>query len=181
VDVDSCGLISPKANQIFQTIKKLCFDSGLPVYDQKTHQGFFRHLVIREGVNTGQLMVNLSVCLANLSDEQTKVWEELLEKFKVSKILSQSCETDLFLKEVVTTFVITYNEGLADTVKNEKSETKVFWGDGYIHEILNFDIPPLTKYGSGDEMTEHSETDFSEGGKVTFRISPFSFFQTNTL
>ncbi|MDR2190540.1 MAG: hypothetical protein LBP53_05115 [Candidatus Peribacteria bacterium] len=52
VDVDTCGLISEKANQIFQTIKKLCLKSGLPVYDQKTHQGFFRHLVLREGVNT---------------------------------------------------------------------------------------------------------------------------------
>ncbi|MDR0650155.1 MAG: hypothetical protein LBG59_01780, partial [Candidatus Peribacteria bacterium] len=71
VDVDSCGLISDKANQVFQQMKKLCFESGLPVYDQKTHQGFFRHLVIREGVNTGQLMVNLSVCLANLNKEQT--------------------------------------------------------------------------------------------------------------
>ncbi|MDR0281769.1 MAG: hypothetical protein LBI53_00100 [Candidatus Peribacteria bacterium] len=117
VDVESCGLISDKANQIFQIIKKLCFDSGLPVYDQKTHQGFFRHLVIREGVNTGQLMVNLSVSLANLRDEQTKVWEELLEKLK----------EDVVLKEEVTTFLITYNEGLADTVKNDKSETKVFW------------------------------------------------------
>ena len=75
--------------------------------------------MIREGVNTGQLMVNLSVSLANLNDDQTKIWEELLESFKA----------DPFLKEEVTTFVITYNEGLADTVKNDKSETKVFWGD----------------------------------------------------
>jgi 23S rRNA (uracil-5-)-methyltransferase RumA len=148
VDVESCGLISQKANQIFETIKKLCFESGLPVYDQKTHQGFFRHLVLREGVNTGQLMVNLSICLANLDKVQTKAREALLETFK----------NDLDLKEQISTFVITYNEGLADTVKNEKSETKTFRGDGFIHEKLLFDE-----------------------GEVTFRISPFSFFQTNTL
>jgi len=139
-------LVSGKANQIFQSIKKLCFDSGLPVYDQKTHQGFFRHLVIREGVNTGQLMVNLSVSLANLSDEQTKVWEELLEQLKADPVL----------REGVTTFLITYNEGLADTVKNDKSETKVFWGDGYIHEVLNFDATPLTK-GGGSVATGGSD------------------------
>jgi 23S rRNA (uracil1939-C5)-methyltransferase len=120
-------LISAKANQIFQTLKKLCFNSGLPVYDQKTHQGFFRHLVLREGVNIGQLMVNLSVCEENLSAEQMKVWEALLEHFKA----------DAFLKEQITTFVITNNVGLADTVKNEKSETKIFRGEGYIHETLN--------------------------------------------
>ncbi|MDR0859763.1 MAG: methyltransferase domain-containing protein, partial [Candidatus Peribacteria bacterium] len=139
---------SAKANQIFETLKKLCFESGLPVYDQKTHQGFFRHLVIREGVNMGQLMVNLSVCLANLNTEQTKVWEKLLEKM----------EADSDLKSQISTFVITYNEGLADTVKNEKSETKTFRDDDFIHEKLLFDE-----------------------GDITFRISPFSFFQTNTL
>jgi tRNA/tmRNA/rRNA uracil-C5-methylase (TrmA/RlmC/RlmD family) len=126
--VDSCGLISTKANQIFQQIKKLCFESDLPVYDQKTHQGFFRHLVLREGVNTRQIMVNLSVSLANLNDEQTKMWEEFLQQLKA----------DPFLKAEISTFVITYNEGLADTVKNDKSETKVFRGEGYIHETLLF-------------------------------------------
>lgn len=48
VDIDSCGLISEKANTIFQYIKKLCLESKLPVHDQKFHRGFFRHLVIRE-------------------------------------------------------------------------------------------------------------------------------------
>ena len=85
-------------------------------------------------------MVNLSISLANLNDEQTKVWEELLESFRA----------DSLLKEEITTFLITYNEGLADTVKNDKSETKVFRGDGYIHEVLNFDATPLRK-GGGDE------------------------------
>jgi tRNA/tmRNA/rRNA uracil-C5-methylase (TrmA/RlmC/RlmD family) len=154
--VDSCGLISQQANQIFQQIKKLCFDSGLPVYDQKTHQGFFRHLVLREGVNTGQLMVNLSVCLANLSDDQTHIWEALLEQLK----------THPTIQEKVTTFVITYNEGLADTVKNEKSETKTFFGDGYIYETLKLDATLMSKEALQKE--------------ITFRISPFSFFQTNT-
>ena len=70
VDVDSCGLISEKANQVFDYFKKLTLESGLPVYDQKTHQGFFRHLVIREGVNTQQMMLNLSVANENLRDEK---------------------------------------------------------------------------------------------------------------
>jgi hypothetical protein len=63
-------LISEKANQVFDYFKKLALESGLPVYDQKTHQGFFRHLVIREGVNTQQMMLNLSVANENLRDEK---------------------------------------------------------------------------------------------------------------
>lgn len=157
VDVDSCGLISSKANQIFEKVKGLCFASGLAVYDQKTHQGFFRHLVLREGINTGQMMVNLSVSLSNLQGEETKFWEELLEQFKA----------DQLLKQEVSSFVITYNDGLADTVKNDKSEAKTFWGDGYIHETLIFE---------GNHQEENTQAK-----EVTFRISPFSFFQTNTL
>jgi hypothetical protein len=73
-------------------------------------------------------MVNLSVSLANLDEKQIKIWEALLEQLK----------TDSFWREEITTFVLTHNEGLADTVKNEQSETKVCWGEGVIYEILNF-------------------------------------------
>ena len=171
VNVDSCGLISEKMNQIYETIKTLCFNSGLPVFDQKTHQWFFRHLVIREWIHTEQLMVNLSISFGNLNEEQTKLWEQLMEDFK----------TNEFLKKNVTTFVITYNEWLSDTVKNDQSETKVFWWDGYIHEQLNFTQSKKNKDEAIDEDSENEENEVNNETKLTFRISPFSFFQTNTI
>ena len=168
VNVDSCGLISEKMNQVYETIKNLCFNSWLPVFDQKTHQWFFRHLVIREWIHTQQLMVNLSISFGNLDAEQTKLWEQLMEDFQKNE----------FLKKNVTTFVITYNEWLSDTVKNDQSETKVFWWDGYIHEQLNF---VQNKKEIVDLENENSEQEVNNETKLTFRISPFSFFQTNTL
>ena len=171
VNVDSCGLISQKMNQIYETIKTLCFNSWLPVFDQKTHQWFFRHLVIREWIHTEQLMVNLSISFGNLDAEQTKLWEQLMEDFQKNE----------FLKKNVTTFVITYNEWLSDTVKNDQSETKVFWWDGYIHEQLNFVQSKKNKDEIIDSENENSEQEVNNETKLTFRISPFSFFQTNTL
>jgi 23S rRNA (uracil1939-C5)-methyltransferase len=165
VDVDSCWLISDRMNQVFKTIKDLCFNSWLPVFDQKTHQWFFRHLVIREWIHTKQLMVNLSVSLWNLNEEQTKLWEQLMEEFKNNE----------FLKDNITTFVITYNEWLSDTVKNDQSEAKVFWGDWYIHENLIF------LWNKKENNDENINEDISDDTQLTFRISPFSFFQTNTL
>ena len=154
VDVDSCGLISEKANQVFDYFKKLALESGLPVYDQKTHQGFFRHLVIREGVNTQQMMLNLSVANENLRDEkwETHLREQFLEKLK----------SDSFLQEQVSTMVISYNNGLADVVNNPETAIKTFWGEGSIYEKLIF---------------PHNEGDY----EAIFRIWPSSFFQTNTL
>lgn len=159
VDVDRCGLISEKANQLFEYLKKLCLESGLPVYDQKTHQGFFRHLVIREGCNTDQILVNLSVSENNLQDDEhhSQLWEQLLEKMKA----------DPYLQSTVSTMVISYNNGLADTVNSPETEIKTFWGEGMIYEKLDF----AQLYASDDEGNH----------TVSFRISPSSFFQTNTL
>ena len=169
VDVDSCWLISDRMNQVFKVIKDLCFDSWLPVFDQKTHQWFFRHLVIREWVHTQQLMVNLSIAFWNLNEEQTKLWEQLMESFK----------NDEFLKKNVTTFVITYNEWLSDTVKNDQSEAKVFWWDWYIHENLLFVW--WNNEDNENNKDENFESEQNNDTQLTFRISPFSFFQTNTL
>lgn len=153
IDIDSCWLISDQANALFEYIKNICHQSGLPVYDQKTHQWFFRHLVIREWTNTGQFLINLSVADHNLKEDENTKREHLLEAFK----------KDTFLTTKITTFVITYNNELGDTIKNNKSETKIFRWEGHIYEALNFE----------GEEGKHVE--------VTFRVSPFSFFQTNTL
>ena len=162
VNIDSCWLISSKMNHIFKTIKDLCFNSWLPVFDQKTHQWFFRHLVIREWVHTGQLMVNLSVSFANLNEEQTKLREKLMQDFQSNEILKQE----------ITTFIITYNEWLSDTVKNEQSEAKTFRWDWYIHEQLQI---------NWDKGISPDNNQWKYWTNLTFRISPFSFFQTNTL
>lgn len=166
VDVDSCWLISDRMNQIFKTIKDLCFNSWLPVFDQKTHQWFFRHLVIREWIHTEQLMVNLSISFWNLNEEQTKLWENLMENFKNNE----------FLKKNITTFIITYNEWLSDTVKNDQSEARAFWWEWYIHENLIF-----VWWNKDNNGGENSEPEQNNETQLTFRISPFSFFQTNTL
>ena len=166
VDVDSCGLISDKMNQVFETMKSLCFNSWLPVFDQKTHQWFFRHLVIREWIHTWQLMVNLSISFWNLNEEQTKLWEQLMDNFKSNE----------FLKKNITTFIITYNEWLSDTIKNNQSEARVFWWDWYIHENLIF-----VGWNKENNKDEDDENDINNETQLTFRISPFSFFQTNTL
>ncbi len=148
VDIDRCGLISDKANELYQYIKKLCLESGLPVYDQVTHQGFFRHLVIRQGCNTDQFLVNLAVANDNLKDKKNMKRDDLLDLF----------QKDEFLKKNITSCVITYNNGLADIIRSQDCETKTLRWDGYMYEKLIFDAT-----------------------EVVFRISPFSFFQTNTV
>ena len=81
-----------------------------------THQGFFRHLVIRQGTNTDQFLVNLAVADNQLKDKNTKKWNEFLEILKKDELLNKK----------VTTFVITYNNGVADIIRSQDCETKTF-------------------------------------------------------
>lgn len=139
------------------------------MYDQMTHQGFFRHLVIRQGTNTDQFLVNLAVADNNLKTKNDKQWNRFLETLKADELLKQQ----------VTTFVITYNNGLADIVRSNECETKTFRGEGYIHEVLRF--KNSHNKSSESQVSPEAKTEESSSVDVTFRISPFSFFQTNTL
>lgn len=150
IDIDNCGLISPKANKIFEYIKDLCIKSWLPTYDQKFNRWFFRHLVIREGSNTWQFLINLAVFPIDRNSSKN---EEISKRDTLKEIL----KTDKFLQENVTTFVITYNDGLADIVKWPTAKTEILFWSWYIYESL--------------KIWEEN---------INFRVSPFSFFQTNT-
>lgn len=168
VDIHNCALISDEANEIFQYLKELCRSSGLPAYDQMTHQGFFRHIVIRQGTNTDQFLVNLAVADNNLKDIQIQQWDEFLELLK----------KDSFLNTKITSLVITYNNWLADIIRSQNCETKIFRGEGYIYEKLIF--------GNETEKAVHTDSKNNKTNKeslteISFRVSPFSFFQTNTL
>lgn len=59
VDIDRCYLQSELSNAILREVKEFAQRSGFPPYSNKTHSGFWRFLVIREGKNTGEIMVNL--------------------------------------------------------------------------------------------------------------------------
>lgn len=168
VDITNCSLISDEANELFVYIKTLCKNSWLPVYDQMTHQWFFRHLVIREGTNTNQFIVNLVVSDDNIKTKNDKQRNRFLDMLKA----------DEFLQEKVTSFVVTYNNGLADIVRSQESETKTCWWEWYMYEKLIFGNTKENTVHTEGENNKNTEENLSE---ITFRVSPFSFFQTNTL
>lgn len=148
IDIDSCGLIPDETNEVFKYIKKLCFDSWLATYDQKFHRWFFRHLVMREGTNTWQLLINLAISPAKNDD---------IENLEKRRTLRETLKTDKFIQKHITTFVVTYNDWLADIVRWPEIEVETMFWDWYIYDKLIF-----------------------EKSEATFRVSPFSFFQTNT-
>jgi 23S rRNA (uracil1939-C5)-methyltransferase len=59
VDMDDCLLVSERVNEARRAALELCRAQGLAAWDRRTHEGFLRNLVIREGRRTGQLQVRL--------------------------------------------------------------------------------------------------------------------------
>jgi 23S rRNA (uracil-5-)-methyltransferase RumA len=100
------------------------------------HTGFFRHLLVRKAVRTGEILIDLVTTSEAQLDEA-----RLVEKL-----------TGLSYDGKLAGILHTTNNSLADVVKDEG--TKILYGQDYFYEeILG----------------------------LKFKISPFSFFQTNTL
>jgi 23S rRNA (uracil1939-C5)-methyltransferase len=59
LEIERCWLTTDLGNAIRETVREWAQEEGLPAFDQEAHTGYLRHLVVREGRNTGQALVQL--------------------------------------------------------------------------------------------------------------------------
>lgn len=59
VDLEDCLLMPEPAMRLVRDACALAAETGLPTYHPKTHQGFFRYLIVRSSRATGQLLLCL--------------------------------------------------------------------------------------------------------------------------
>nr|MDQ3823451.1 23S rRNA (uracil(1939)-C(5))-methyltransferase RlmD [Actinomycetota bacterium] len=59
LEVERCWLTTDLGNAIRNAVRDWAREEGLPAYDQAEQSGYLRHLVVREGRNTGQALVLL--------------------------------------------------------------------------------------------------------------------------
>jgi 23S rRNA (uracil1939-C5)-methyltransferase len=67
LDVERCWLTTDLGNGIREAVKGWARAEGLPAYDQERQDGYLRHLVVREGRNTGQALVVLVTAPGDLA------------------------------------------------------------------------------------------------------------------
>lgn len=133
--VDGCMLVDSDFNTILKESLAFFQDAELPYYRVVNHEGYLRNLVVRKGIHTDEIMVNI------VTSSQCE--------FDMSKFAAMI--NGLELKGNVVSILHTINDGLADAVQCD--EMRILYGVDYLHEeILG----------------------------LKFKISPFSFFQTNT-
>lgn len=59
VHMTDCKLASERSNELREQVVAFCREHKLPAWDRKSHRGFLRNLVVREGRRTGQTQVRL--------------------------------------------------------------------------------------------------------------------------
>jgi len=121
------------ANDIFEFVKQ----NKISAYNEETLKGTLRHIIIRIGVRTNEVLVTLV-----LNDNNFKKEKELVE------ILTKKYNN-------IKTIVKNYNTKNTNVILGEKTE--VIYGDGYIYDILGdykFKISPLSFYQVNPIQTE---------------------------
>ncbi|HST26269.1 MAG TPA: 23S rRNA (uracil(1939)-C(5))-methyltransferase RlmD [Gaiellaceae bacterium] len=77
--IETCWLTTDLGNAIRNAVRDWAREERLRAYDQKSHEGFLRHLVVREGRNTSQALVMLVTAPGDLPDEEHFV--DVLRRF----------------------------------------------------------------------------------------------------
>lgn len=145
---DACQIVHEDYNLILREVLACAKETGLAHFHKITHKGYFRHLVVRRGLKTGEILVNL----VTSSDTETYIGEQI--PFDEEAFLENLCDRLLALplEGKFAGIIHSRNNSLSDVVVSEKTTT-LYGKDYFYEELLG----------------------------LKFRITPFSFFQTNSL
>lgn len=129
IPIDKCLIQNPQSEEIAKYILNLIKENKISIYNEKTRRGLFRHVVIKVGVQTGQIMCILVINGKDIpKEEQLKV--ELTTRFPQ-------------IKSIVK------NINMKNTNVILEQENINIYGNGYIEDKLGdyiFKISPLSFY-----------------------------------
>lgn len=137
VKTEKCLIEDEKADEIILTIRKLVKSFKLTVYDEKNSRGFLRHVLVKRGFSTNEIMVVLVTGTSQFPSKNDFI-KELLK-----------------IHPEITTIVQNINNKFTSMVLGDK-ETVLF-GKGYIEDILcgyRFRISPKSFYQINPVQTE---------------------------
>ena len=128
IPIQDCMLQNTISQKIAFAIQKFITEKNISVYDEETQEGLLRHIVIKIGIRTHEIMCILVINGTKLPYEQELV-EMLVKAYNVKTIVKNinTKNTNVILGE----------------------ENIIIHGDGYIYDILGdytFKISPMSFY-----------------------------------
>ena len=177
INASGCKIVNNDYSKILDCVREYFIKRSIPHYNKNTHTGILRHLLVRRSVSTGEILVALVTAsgLEDIVSVPRACSDDILPGMQVNNVSvngqdmnetdkqegSSNCNGCLYglglelqhleIEGKITGFLHVINDGLGDVVKSD--ETHIIFGKDWItEEILG----------------------------LKFKISVFSFFQTNT-
>ncbi len=118
VTLKDCNIIDNDYIKIIEKTLSFFSEKNVPFYHKSRHEGVLRHLVVRKGAYTGEILLNI-VTSGNIT-------------FSVDEFAENMLKTELDGK--ICGILHTINDGVADVVKSDS--TKVVFGNDYLTDRL---------------------------------------------
>ena len=163
VSVRNCRIVDEDYRAILNGTLEFFKDKNLSYYHRLRHQGYLRHLLVRKAVKTGEILIALVTTTqreeffqnASIDIEETDINELARNLLTLEKDMLSSWKEKLLATDLqgkIAGILHIQNDSIADIVKSDR--TDILHGQDYFYEELL---------------------------GLKFKISTFSFFQTNSL
>jgi 23S rRNA (uracil-5-)-methyltransferase RumA len=153
VTVDTCEIVDADYRLILTSVRDFFAEKGVTYFHRMSHEGYLRHLLVRKASRTGEILVAL------VTTSQNPWKQDDLQEYGSRE------------EELVQDFL----QNLLDLEKNGRLNGKFA---GILH-IINDSTADVVKSDRTDVLYG-KEYFYEELLGLRFKISTFSFFQTNS-
>lgn len=165
-----CLLGTVENKQILETVLSYMRENKVSAYREQTGEGLVRHILIRTGFASGEIMVCLVINGTTLPKEK-----ELVKKLTALSLTgnasavdkdgcpgnaeeNRKCDEKTTDRKKIVSISVSTNTERTNVIMGK--EIRVLWGRGYIEDSIRI-------LGAPEET------------RINFRISPLSFYQVN--
>lgn len=137
IDMNECLIQQSENDRVVQAIKEICGKYGIKAYNEERHKGWLRHIMVRYGAVTGEMMV-VFITRTNDFPHKAKIVEEITAAFPHVKSIVQNI-----------------NPKKTNVIFGD--ETTVIWGEEYIYDTIGdikFAISARSFYQVNPEQTK---------------------------
>jgi 23S rRNA (uracil1939-C5)-methyltransferase len=122
VDMDACLIQDAHNDELIRIVKRIAGELGIPAYRSETHEGLLRHVIVRVGVRSHEMMLVLVT-----NGERLPRASELVERIREAARVSQP---EYELKSICQ------NVNTKRTSLIFGDETRVLWGSETIEDRI---------------------------------------------
>ena len=143
IDNQDCAIGARENVKILTAIRDYINENKVSVYDENTGKGAVRHILIRKGFHTGQVMVCIVVNGESLPQED--------------KLVAKLTGLELWENEGGNIYSVMININRENTNVILGDRCRTLWGKDYIEDSINgitFQISPLSFYQVNPVQTE---------------------------